>query len=297
MRGPVLLDDHAKRHAHDPGFVRRADHPRRGGDRHSRLRAAEDQPGHRLHPRRDRRRPVRAWRDVEGHAVAAGGVDHRPRRHRAVRRVRDHPVAVRDRARTELQALVGDAPPGVRHRRRRACRRRPADRQSGWSQPATALPPQSVLGLALGHVLDRAGDPDRRHVEPGRPRRLRDAAVRGSCARPLVVPVHQPWRRRGTWRPAHRGLEGRPRHRRDADRRALPAAAPVRPGGPHQEPRAVPGGQPARRHSRQPCHQRGRPQPDPRRAYRRASSSPRPTIAAKSKWSPRRCAGWRWACS
>ena len=131
-----------------PGLQRRADDPRRRGDRHSRLRAAlKISPGHRLHHRRHHRRPVRRLaRCADRYPWLDAVTITDPARDRAVRRVRHHPAAVLDRAGAQLPAPVAMRTGGVRGRRGRAGRRRAADRRRPDGDRATACPRRSCSG-------------------------------------------------------------------------------------------------------------------------------------------------------
>ena len=192
-----------------------------------------------------------------------------PGGHRPLRRIRHHPAAVLDRAGTELQAAVGDAPAGVRGRRRRTGSAAPADRRSGSSRWATASPPRSCSGWRWPCRRPRWSSRSPAPSSPVGRAAFAMLLFEDLALVPLLFLFTSAGRREGHRRPADGGLEGRAGHRRDAGRGALPAPASVRAGGAHQEPRTVPRGQPARRDPRQPRDQRGRPQPDPRRARRR----------------------------
>ena len=226
------------------GLQRRARHPRRGGDRHPRLRADPDQPGHRLHPDRHAGRPGGPRRADRASALAQLRHHHQSRGDRAVRRVRHHPAALLDRA-----GAVASAGSGA---------------MRGWSSASAR---RELLGVG---AADRRRHPHRRLWLD---RRASRSASRWPCprprwccrwsgrparsaARPSPCCCSRIWRscrsssRSARWRrtPQAEGLERPARHalarragrRRDARARPLRAAAAVRAGGADQEPGAVP---------------------------------------------------------
>ena len=121
MLSPTLLKRRAwPANAHDPGAERRADHPRRGGDRHPAFARFRINPVIGFILVGIIAGPFGARRADRAISLAPVGFDHRSRRDRAVRRARHRPAAVLDRARAELPPPGGDAQDGVRDRRGRA---------------------------------------------------------------------------------------------------------------------------------------------------------------------------------
>ena len=155
--------------------------PRCGGTGDPRLRPIPDQPGDRIHSRRRAGRAVRAGHAGEPESLALLFHDLGRAFDRAVRRVRHHPVAVLDRARTVVQAAMGDAQAGFRGRRGRTRRRGSHPRGGALSDRAQHRRRDRPRPRARS-VLDCFGDPDRRDHQRRRPRGVRDAAVRRSGA-------------------------------------------------------------------------------------------------------------------
>ncbi len=190
----MLLESDGRRISHDSCIERHADHPRRGGYRHSGVRPAENLADHRLHPGRHPRWSVRARPIRAPISVVGDDHHHRPGGDGTVRRIRDHPAAVRDRAGTELQAAGDNAAAGVRDRRGGtwlwgAVDRRGADPDGQFPASGNRARP------GAGHVLDRAGDPAGGHHQPGGQGGVCHAAVRGSGAGAAALPVRKSWRR------------------------------------------------------------------------------------------------------
>ena len=154
-----------------PALKRRADHPRRGGDRHPGLCPAPDQPGHRLHPGRHPGRAVRPRRADRSLSRGSIDHDHRPRSDRAVRRVRHRPAAVLDRAGAQLPPLVAMRKHGVRHRRGGAARlpplliggalvavRHERGARALWLSLALAMSSTALVLPHLRHARARSGE-------------------------------------------------------------------------------------------------------------------------------------------
>ena len=201
------------------GPQRRAGDPRRGGDRHPGLRAAQDLA----------RSSASSWSASSSARIALGALAAA-----TIRGSRRSRSAIRMRSsRSPSSASSSCCSRSGSTSASGGCGRC-AERCSASARPNSpgcalligvrsarcwnaAVSRRLPLGPGAGPVVDRAGAADLGHRQPGRPGRLRDAAVRGSGAGADHLPARadrRPCRRCASL--ATNGRARRPRGRRDA---------------------------------------------------------------------------------